>query len=132
MSLFGGSKGLALSLTSLKEDVSSKAVGDLSKQNIQAERDVTVNGLWGEDAQALLNLVDNIAGRSQELADLAFDKSTESAVNSANMAGDAIKQVAMGYQSAYSESTGMLQQIKPVLIAGVLAFALFYAYKIAR
>ena len=118
MGLFGGSKGFAFSSTDVNETNTSQSLGDLSTNNIQSTGNVTINGLWGEDAQAFIGGVTDLA--------------TTAATANSDLAGKAIQQVAAGYQSAYSESTGMLQQIKPVLIAGVIAFATFYAYKLAR
>jgi len=128
MGLFS-SKSKSSSKTTNYSTTVSQSLGDLSKQNVLASGDVTINGLWGEDAQAFLENAKELA--LDALVNVA-DVANAAATSNSNLAGQAIQQVAAGYQSAYSESTGMLQQIKPVLIVGLAAFALAYAGKYWR
>lgn len=111
MGLFS-SKSSSSSSTTNYTTTTSQSLGDLSSGNIQSAGAVTVNGMWGEDMQAFLDSVENMAN-------------TATLANS-NLAGQSIQQVAAGYQSAYSETTGVLQQLKPVLMigAGILAIAM--------
>ena len=118
MGLFGGSKGFSFSTTEVYETNTSQSLGDLSTNNIQSAGNVTVNGLWGEDAQAFINGVTDLA--------------TTAATANSDLAGKAIQQVAAGYQSAYSETTGILQNLKPVLMIGIATLALIYGYKYVR
>lgn len=94
------------------------SVGDLSTGNIQSTGNVEINGLWGEDLSGFL-------------------KSTQDIVNAATSAtsklsGNAIQQVASGYQSAYSETTGIIQQLKPILMIAAGAAAIYYLPKFVR
>lgn len=94
------------------------SVGDLSTGNIQSTGNVEINGLWGEDLSGFL-------------------KSTEDIVNAATAAnsklsGSAIQQIAAGYQSAYSETTGILQQLKPVLMVAAGVAAIYFLPKFMR
>lgn len=94
------------------------SVGDLSTGNIQSTGNVEINGLWGEDLSGFL-------------------KSTQDIVNAATSAtsklsGSAIEKVAAGYQSAYSETTGIIQQLKPVLMIAAGAAAIYYLPKFVR
>lgn len=98
--------------------LTSQTVGDLAKGNIQSAGDVTVNGFYGEDLENFLNVISGVT-----------DNATSS---NSNLAGQSIQQVAQAYQSAYSETTGMLQQLKPVLMVGVSVLALFMIPKIWR
>ena len=129
MGLFGGSKGFAFSTTNVDEKNLSQSLGDLSSSNIQSGGDVTVNGLWGEDAQAFITGVTDFATKTT-IAN--SDLATQAAAANSDLAGKAIQQVALGYQSAYSETTGMLQHLKPVLMAGLATLALIYGYKYVR
>lgn len=140
MGLFGGSKSSSKSTTTNYSTTSSQSLGDLSKQNIQATGDVTVNGLYGEDAQAWLDYSVGLADKSiTNVSKLATDLTGEitamakkAAASNSDLAGAAIQQVAAGYQSAYSETTGILQQLKPVLMVGAGVLAMIYAPKLLR
>lgn len=118
MGLFGGSKSSSSSNTTNYTTTTSQSLGDLATGNIQSAGAVTVNGMWGEDMQAFLESVESMAN-------------TATGANS-NLAGKAIQQVAAGYQSAYSETTGMLQQLKPVLMVGIGVLAIVMAPKILK
>lgn len=118
MGLFGGSKSSSSSTTTNYTTTVSQSLGDLATGNIQGSGDITVNGMWGEDMQAFLESVESMAN-------------TSISANS-NIAGKAMQQVAAGYQSAYSESTGILQQLKPVLMVGLGVLALVLAPKILK
>lgn len=118
MGLFGGSKSSSSSNTTNYTTTTSQTLGDLATGNIQGAGDITVNGMWGEDMQAFLDSVESMAN-------------TATGANS-NLAGKAIQQVAAGYQSAYSETTGMLQQLKPVLMVGIGVLAIVMAPKILK
>ena len=89
-------------------------MGDLSTGNIQGAGDITVNGLWGEDMELFLDKVEII---------------TEA---NSNLAGKSIAEIAKSYQSAYSETTGILQQLKPVLMIGAGILAIVLAPKILK
>lgn len=121
MGLFS-SKSKSTSTTKNESTTVAQTLGDLSTGNIQTTGDLTINGLWGEDMQAFLEA-------SQSIVDKATSAANDASVTTSNLAGNAIAEVAKSYQSAYSESTGIIQQLKPVLLAGVAAFAIFYAYK---
>lgn len=118
MGLFGGSKSKSSSTTTNYTTTVSQTLGDLASGNIQSSGDVTVQGFYGEDLADFLGTVKTLAG-------------TATSSNS-SLAGDSIKQVAQAYQSAYSETTGMLQQLKPVLMVGVSVLALFMIPKLWR
>lgn len=118
MGLFGGSKSSSSSNTTNYTTTTSQSLGDLSAGNVQSAGDVTINGMWGEDMQAFLESVESMAN-------------TATSANS-NLAGKSIQQVAAGYQSAYSETTGILQQLKPVLMIGAGILAIVMAPKILR
>ena len=118
MGLFGGSKSSSSSTTTNYSYTTSQSLGDLASSNIQSSGDVTVNGLWGEDAQAFMDSISSMANKA-------------TTANS-NLAGNAIAEVAKGYQSAYSESTGIIQQLKPVLMVGVAALALMYGTRLIK
>lgn len=125
MGLFGGSKSSSSSKTYNYQYTTSQSLGDLSTGNIQSTGNVTVNGMWGEDMQAFL---DSVSGIVSDVKDLS-EKAT--AANS-DIAGAAMAEVAQGYQSAYSETTGILQQLKPVLMVGAGILAIIFAPKILR
>ena len=112
MGLFGGSKSSSTSKTYNYQYNYNQSLGDLSSGNVQAVGDVQINGLWGEDMALFLDAVESMT-----------TKATES---NSNLAGQSIAEVAKSYQSAYSETTGILQQLKPVLMvgAGILAIVL--------
>ena len=118
MGLFGGSKSSSSSNTTNYSYTTSQSLGDLASSNIQSSGDVTVNGLWGEDMQAFLSSVQDMANKAT--------------ASNSQVAGQAIQQVAQGYQSAYSETTGILQQLKPVLMLGAAALALMYGAKVFK
>lgn len=111
MGLFGGSKSSSSSNTTNYTTTISQATGDLAHGNIQGAGDITVNGLWGDEMMGFLDTINQVAS------------------GNADLAGKSIEQVAKGYQSAYSETTGMLQQLKPVLMVGVGLLALMYGVK---
>ena len=119
----------AFSSTEITEKNLSQTLGDLSKGNIQTTGNVTVNGLWGEDAQALISGVIDYA---KEAANANSDLANKATASTSDLAGKAIQQIAQGYQSAYSESTGILQNLKPVLMIGIATLALVYGYKYVR
>lgn len=118
MGLFGGSKSSSTSTTQNYTTTISQSLGDLAKGNIQSGGDVTVNGFYGEDLE---NFLDTIGGMA--------NKATSS---NSSLAGNSIAEVAKAYQSAYSETTGMLQQLKPVLMVGISVLALFMIPKIFK
>lgn len=124
MGLFGGSKSSSVSTSTTQNfsETLSQAVGDLSTGNVISGGDATVYGLYGEDMQAFLSEVSDLANKAISAAD------TAASANS-NLSGKAISEVAKSYQSAYSESTGIIQQLKPVLLAGVAVLALVYGSK---
>lgn len=94
------------------------SVGDLSTGNIQSTGAVTVNGLWGDDLSGFLDIVQ--------------DTVQQATSSNSQLAGDAIQKVAAGYQSAYSETTGILQQLKPVLMVAAGVAAIVYLPKVLR
>ena len=114
MGLFGGSKSSSSSNTTNYTTTTSQATGDLAHGNIQGAGDITVYGMYGDDMQTFLNTVNTMAS------------------GNADLAGKSIEQVAKGYQSAYSETTGMLQQLKPVLMVGAGLLALMYGVKFLK
>ena len=124
MGLFS-SKSKSSSSTTNYTTTTSQSLGDLSKGNIQSAGDVTVNGFYGEDLENFLETVGDMTTGIFESA----DKATSS---NSNLAGQSIQQVAQAYQSAYSETTGMLHQLKPVLMIGATIVALFMIPKIWR
>ena len=113
MGLFSSSSK-SKSVTTNETFNTSGSIGDLSTGNIQGFGDVTVTGIYGED---LGDLLDTLRAATQ---------------SNSTLAGNAISEVAQGYQSAYSETSGIIRQLKPVLMvaAGILAF--LYAPKIIR
>lgn len=117
MGLFS-SKSKSTSSTTNTSYTASQSLGDLSTGNIQSTGDVTINGLWGEDMAGFLDSVTDIANLATS--------------STSNLAGKAIQEVAAGYQSAYSPSTGALQQLKPVLMLALGIFALATAPKILK
>lgn len=124
MGLFS-SKSKSSSSTTNTSYTTSQSLGDLSTGNVQSSGDVTINGLWGEDMAGFLDSVGSII-------DNAFNTANTAASANSNLAGKAIQQVAAGYQSAYSPSTGALQQLKPVLMLALGVFALAAAPKILK
>ena len=124
MGLFS-SKSKSSSTTTNYTTTVSQSLGDLSKGNIQASGDVTVNGFYGED-------LDNFLGAVSDMATGVFNSADKATSANSNLAGQSIQQVAQAYQSAYSETTGMLQQLKPVLMVGISVVALFMIPKIWR
>ncbi len=114
MGLFGGSKSSSSSTVSNYTTTTSQTTGDLAHGNIQGAGDITVYGMYGDDMQAFLDTMTTVAS------------------GNADLAGKSIEQVAKGYQSAYSETTGMLQQLKPVLMVGVGLLALMYGVKFLK
>lgn len=117
MGLFS-SKSKSTSSTTNYEYNTSQSLGDLSTGNVQSAGDVTINGLWGEDMAGFLENVKDIANTASS--------------STSDLAGRAIQQVAAGYQSAYSPTTGALQQLKPVLMLALGIFALATAPKILK
>lgn len=124
MGLFS-SKSKSSSTTTNQTTTVSQSLGDLSKGNIQASGDVTVNGFYGED-------LDNFLGAIKDITGGVFGTTSKATSSNSNLAGQSIQQVAQAYQSAYSETTGMLQQLKPVLMVGISVVALFMIPKIWR
>jgi len=113
MSLFK-SKSSSTSTTTNQTTNLTGSQGDLSSGNVLGFGDVVVNGVWGDDLSYLLDTLNNA-----------------SASNSA-IAGSAIQEVAAGYQSAYSETSGIIRQLKPVLMVAAGVLALLYAPKILK
>lgn len=113
MGLFSSSSKSKSTTTNETTNVSG-SIGDLATGNIQGSGDITVTGISGND-----------------LGDLLYTLRSATQSNS-QLAGSAISEVAQGYQSAYSETSGIIRQLKPVLMvaAGILAF--LYAPKIIR
>lgn len=124
MGLFS-SKSKSSSTTTNQTTTVSQSLGDLSKGNIQASGDVTVHGFYGED-------LDNFLGAVKDITGGVFDTTSKATSSNSNLAGQSIQQVAQAYQSAYSETTGMLQQLKPVLMVGISVVALFMIPKLWR
>ena len=116
-SLFSSSSKSS-SKTTNQSTTQSQAVGDLSTGNIQSTGDVTVNGLWGDD----------LAGFTETVKDIV---ASATSANS-KLSGQAIQEVASGYQSAYSETTGIIQQLKPVLMIAAGVAAIYYLPKFMR
>lgn len=148
MGLFGGSKSSSTSTTRNESYTQSQSSGDLSHGNILVGDTATINGLYGEDMQAFteqltgsLNKTLNTAvesvqglankaiGAASSAAENATDMASKAATSNSNLAGNSIAEVARSYQSAYSETTGILQQLKPVLFMAVAAVALVYGGK---
>lgn len=125
MGLFGGSKSSSTSTTKNYTYNYNQSLGDLASGNIQGAGDIQVNGLWGEDMALFLDTVKDIT------ADMSNLTSKATSANS-NLAGQSISEVAKSYQSAYSETTGILQQLKPVLMVGAGILAIVLAPKILR
>lgn len=124
MGLFS-SKSKSSSTTKNETFNTSQSLGDLSTGNIQSSGDVTINGLWGEDMSGFLQSVKELTSGALSAADAAT-------TSNSNLAGAAIAEVARGYQSAYSPATGALQQLKPVLLAGLGFLMLLTAPKILK
>ena len=148
MGLFGGSKSTSTSTTKNENYTQSMTSGDLSHGNIMVGDTATINGLYGEDMQAFVenlttsmkNTINTAVDSVESLANKAINAAASSAENAAsvankaatsnsNLAGSSIAEVARSYQSAYSESTGIIQQLKPVMLLGVAALALVYGGK---
>jgi len=141
MGLFGGSSSKSTSTTKNYENTLSQTSGDLSYGNIISggtsigDRAV-VNGFFGEDLQVFLkNVGDNFntaLGYNENLAKMAAESAQAAAESNSNLAGKSIQSIANSYQSAYSGTAGIIQQIKPVLLVGVGVFALLAAQKYLR
>lgn len=138
MGLFGGSKSKSTSTSTTTNETNtySQSLGDLSRNNIMSGGDATIYGLYGEDMQAFLSSVTDTTNKVLDTTNSVTDKLESLAkmatTTSANLAGNSIAEVAKSYQSAYSETTGMLQQIKPVLFVGVLALSAMYGLKLFK
>ena len=111
---------MAVAITSNETNNVSQSLGDLTSGNIQSGGDVsqTIYGLHGDDLEGFLSIIGGVT-----------DKATSS---NSSLAGESISQVAQAYLSAYSETTGMLQQLKPVLMVGIGVLALFMVTKLWR
>ena len=109
---------MATAITSNETQNTSQSLGDLAKGNIQGGRDVTsiINGLYGEELTGFLNA-------TSEIANNAMNKTNSSL-------GDSLSYVANAYQSAYQEGSGILQQLKPVLMVGAVVLAVFLVPKL--
>lgn len=107
-------------LTTNHEQNTSQSLGDLAKGNIQAGQDVnqTIYGLYGEELDGFLNV-------TSEIANNAMNKTNSSLSQS-------LSHIANAYQSAYQESSGILQQLKPVLMVGAVVLAAFIVPKLWR
>lgn len=116
-SLFSSSSKSS-SKTSNQTTTQSQAVGDFATGNIQSTGAVTVNGLWGDD----------LAGFTDTIKDIVSSATS----SNSSLSGKAIEQVAAGYQSAYSETTGIIQQLKPVLMIAAGVAAIYYLPKFMR
>ena len=117
MGLFSSSSKSS-STTTNETHNASLSVGDLATGNIQSQGAVTVNGLWGDDLSGFLDIVQ--------------DTVQQATSSNSKLAGDAIQKVAAGYQSAYSETSGILQQLKPVLMMAAGIAAVVYLPKFLR
>lgn len=115
---FFSSKSSSKSSTQNTSYTSSLSLGDLASGNIQSTGAVTVNGLWGEDLAGFLDIVQDTVQQATQ--------------SNSKLAGQAIQSVASGYQSAYSETTGILQQLKPVLMVAAGVAAVVYLPKILK
>lgn len=113
MGLFSSSSK-SKSVTTNETYNTSGSIGDLSTGNVQGFGDVTVTGIYGED---LGDLLDTLRSATQ---------------SNSTLAGTAISEVAQGYQSAYSETSGIIRQLKPVLMVAVGVLALVYAPKLLK
>lgn len=111
---------MAVAITSNEQTNVSQSLGDLAKGNIQAGNDVnqTIYGLYGEELTGFLNATSGIANN-------AMNKTNSSL-------SDSLSYVANAYQSAYQEGSGILQQLKPVLMVGALVLAVFLVPKLWR
>lgn len=118
MGIFGGSKSRSSSTTTNYTTTVSQTLGDLATGNFQSAGDQTIYGLAGEDLGGFLAAVQSMANAAT--------------TGNSNLAGKSIEQVAKGYQSAYSESTGIIQQLKPVLMIGAGLLAIILAPKILK
>lgn len=109
---------MAVAVTSNQTQNTSQSLGDLAQGNIQGGRDVTstIYGLYGEELTGFLNT-------TSEIANNAMNKTNSSL-------GDSLSYVANAYQSAYQEGSGILQQLKPVLMVGAVVLAAFVVPKI--
>ena len=115
---FLSSKSSSKSNTTNTSYTSSLSLGDLSSGNIQSTGNVEVNGLWGEDLAGFLDIVQDTVQQATQ--------------SNSTLAGQAIQSVAAGYQSAYSETTGILQQLKPVLMVAAGVAAVVYLPKFLK
>ena len=113
MSLFK-SKSSSTSTTTNQTTNLSGTIGDLSTGNVQGGGDVYVNGIYGDDLGYLLETLNAASSSNSKIA------------------GSAIQEVAAGYQSAYSETSGILRQLKPVLMVAAGILTIIYAPKILR
>lgn len=113
MGLFS-SKSKSTSTTTNQTTNLSGSIGDLSSGNVQGGNDVYVNGIYGDDLGYLLETLNNASASNSKIA------------------GSAIQEVAAGYQSAYSETSGIIREIKPVLMLAAGILAIVYAPKILR
>lgn len=109
---------MAVAVTSNTTQNTSQSLGDLAKGNIQGGRDVTqtIYGLYGEELTGFLEATSGIANN-------AMNKTNSSL-------SDSLSYVANAYQSAYQEGSGILQQLKPVLMVGVVVLAVFLVPKL--
>ena len=98
---------MAVALTSNTTQNTSQSLGDLAKGNIQGGR---------EELTGFLNA-------TSEIANNAMNKNNSSL-------GDSLSYVANAYQSAYQEGSGILQQLKPVLMVGAVVLAVFLVPKL--
>lgn len=111
---------MAVAVTSNQTQNTSQSLGDLAKGNIQGGRDVsqTIYGLYGEELTGFLNATSSLANN-------AMNKTNSSL-------SDSLSYVANAYQSAYQEGSGILQQLKPVLMVGAFVLAIYFAPKLLK
>jgi len=90
----------------------------LATGNLQAGADInqTIYGLYGEELSGFLNTTSSMANKALETSNSGLNKS--------------LSYVANAYQSAYQEGSGMLQQLKPVLMVGAVVVAVFVVPKL--
>lgn len=96
----------------------SQSLGDLATGNLQAGENInqTIYGLYGEELSGFLNTTSSMANKALE--------------TSSSSLNDSLNYVANAYQSAYQEGSGILQQLKPVLMVGAVVVAAFIVPKL--
>lgn len=109
---------MAVAVTSNETQNTSQSLGDLAQGNVQGGRDVTqtIYGLYGEELTGFLNATAGLASEAMNKTGTSLS--------------DSLSYVANAYQSAYQEGSGILQQLKPVLLVGAVVLAAYIAPKL--